>query len=317
MSADAQATAPDAGAGQEATPQQQANQSGQAIDYSDILAQFQKRDQTIESLQSELGKTKETWGRVQKAFTGEPEQKPSPYQARMQSFDELGAYLQEQALEDQRHGGKGLPITTKIGQQLVQYGKEAEARAEKLEQELAEIKRDLKRSQNPAYQGLERAGLAMEGMVEEALEQMYGAEASSQGIRASWFNAVTSRINDEIKDLMKNDPQALLKVQRNPKIMRKMVNHFMAEALPPKVRNMLEEQQIKETEIPPQELWSAFAEAREKYESAQRDGNDAAVTHWSNIMTDIRRDILANQVSGKRGDSRSLNTLFANSVGGR
>lgn len=314
----------------EQTPQTTDNQSQETteqtpvVDYGEILARHQtelaRSGKTVEALREELGKTHGTIDRVRKAFTGDQEQQVTPYQQRMRDFDDLAAYLDQEALENQKQGGQGLPITTKIGKQLAAYGKAAEARAEKLEQELEEIKAQIKRQQNPAFQGLERAGFIMEGMVDDALEQMYGAEATSKQIRASQFNAVTSRINEEIKDLMKNDPEALLKVQRNPKIMRQMVNHFMAEMLPPKVRTMMDEERIKNEPMDARTLYQAFAEAKEQLFEAQEKGDERSAATYSNLMDEIRRDILATQISGRRGgtvDKPSLNQLFSSVVGGR
>ncbi len=250
---------------------------------------------------------------MQKAFSGEQEEKLSPYQQRQREFDDLTAYLDQEARNNEKQGGQGLPITTKIGKQLAAYGKEAEARAEQLAGELAEIKAQLKRQQNPAFQGLERAAFIMEGMVDDALGSMYGEEAGSKPIRAAQFNAVTARINEEIKDLMKNDPEALLKVQRNPKIMRNMVNHFMAEMLPPKVRQMMDQERIQNEVMPVQQLYQAFAEARDQWQEAQASGDSKAEAHFSNLMTSVRHDILAAQQGARRGgtpDKPSLNQLF-------
>lgn len=300
------------------TPAENAAEGAPVVDYGEILARHQaehaRTGKTVESLRSELEQSRGVLGRVQKAFTGEQEKKLSPYQQRMQEFDELGQYLDQEALESQKRGGQGLPITTKIGKQLAEYGKAAEARAEKLEAELAQMKEAIKRQQNPAYQGLERAAFIMEGMVDEGLEQLYGAQDASKGIRAAQFNAVTVRINDEIKDLMANEPETLLKIQRNPKLMRKMVNHFMAEMLPPKVRQHMDNERIQNEPMGQQELWQAFAEAKREWETALSAGDERAAAHYSGLMTSVRHDILGGQQASRRNanpDRPSLNQLFA------
>lgn len=299
-------TAPDTS---NANPQNQ--DDGQVVDYSEILARHQselaRTGKTVESLKAELDKSHGVIGRVQKAFSGEEEKPLSPYQQRMQEYDDLGQYMSENGTAEK------YPLTDKLGKHLINMGKQAEARAEKLEQELAEMKAQLKRQQNPAWQGLERAGHIMEGMVEDGLEQMYGKDPSARGIRAAQFNAVTARINEEIKDLMQNDPEALLKVQRNPKIMRNMVNQFMAEMLPPKVRTMLDEERIKNEPMTSRDLYQAFSEAREQWEEAQKAGDERAEQEYSNLMTSIRHDILAAQQESRRGgnpERPSLNQLF-------
>ncbi len=268
--------------------------STDAIDFGDILDQHRSEvGKTVEGLRGELHKSHGTLERVRKAFAGDDEgEKLTPYQKRMAAYKDLGQHIEREALENQKKGGQGLPLTTRLGKELADLGIQSEQRAEKLEAELAEIKAALKRQQNPAFQGLERAAFIMEGMIDDGLEALYGSDAQSKAIRSAQFNAVTARVNEEIKDLMKNDPDALLKVQRNPKIMRKMVNHFMAEMLPPKVRTMLDDQRIQNEPISQQELYQAFGEARQQLAEAESKGDERAMTHYSNLMTDIRRDIL-------------------------
>lgn len=311
--------APDTGG----APTQESTSQEPVVDYGEILAQHQaeiaRTGKTVEDLRSELGKSHGALDRVRQAFAPEQPELTS-YQKRVQAFQSLGQYLDQEATEDHKRGGKGLPITTRIGKELVDLGLESEKRAERLESELAQLKDAMKRQQNPAFQGLERAAFIMEGMVDEGLAQMYGETKDSKPIRAAQFNAVTTRINDEIKDLMKNDPEALLKVQRNPKIMRNMVNHFMAEMLPPKVREKMDEERIKNEPMDSRAMWSALAEARDNYQEAQAKGDERATNHWSNLITDIRRDILANQLVNRRGggiDKPSLNQLMSSVVGGR
>lgn len=298
-------TAPAAGA--ESTGAESAEP---VVDYGEILARHQselaRTGKTVETLRSELDKSHSVLGRVQKAFSGEPEKQLTAAERRNAELDELTAYL------DQESGGR-YPMTEKVGKQLASYAKQAEAERAALSAEVDKLKEQMKRQQNPAFQGLERAAFIMEGMVDEGLEQLYGADQGSKQIRGAQFNAVTARINEEIKDLMKNDPEALLKVQRNPKVMRKMVNHFMAEMLPPKVRGMLDDERIKNEVMSSRDLYQAFAQAREQWEEAQSKGDDRAEAHYSGLMTSIRQDILGEQQGSRRGGTQekpSLNQLF-------
>ncbi len=291
-------------------------QDGGVVDFGEILAQHQselaRTGKTVEALRGELAKRDTQFDRVRKAFSGDDGEKLTPRQQRMQHFDALAAEM-EQVSKDH-----GLPLTTKIGKEFATATKEMMAENDSLRQELDQIKESIKRQQNPAFQGLERAAFIMEGMVEDALGQMYGQEDGSRPIRAAQFNAVTARINEEIKDLMKNDPDTLLKVQRNPKVMRNMVNHFMAEMLPPKVRGMMEDEQIRNTPMSQQELWQAFSEARDGYNSATEGGRKKEAEHFSNLITDLRREILSNQISGRKGgtpDKPSLNSLMSQVYG--
>ena len=282
-----------------------ADDSGPVVDFGELLAQHQSQTgKTVDALRAELEQSRGVLGRVQKAFTGETDKKLTAHEQRRQQLDQFQAYLADK--------GKDLPLTSKIGQEFADFARSTVERNEQLESELAEIKAAIKKQQNPAFQGLERAAFNMEGMVEDALSSMYGGTDDSKKIRSAQFNAVTARINDEIKDLMKNDPEALLKIQRNPKIQRQMVNHFMAEMLPPKVRTMLDDQRIQNEPMSTTDLYTAFAEAKEQWQEAQASGNERAEAEYSSLMTSIRQDLLAAQQGGRRTnpDRPSLNQLF-------
>lgn len=294
------------------------------VDYSQILQQH--RDEIVRTkdqasaLERELKDTRSTVDKVRKAFSNEQEEKLTPAQQRMQRFQELQNYLQEEALANKAAGGGGFPVTTKIGLELAEFGRQAVEENQNLRQELDELKQKVDRQQNPAWQGLERMAQAGEGMIQDALEQMYGTGKDTESIRAAQFNAVTARINEEIKDLLKNEPQTLAKIQRDPKKIRSMVNHFMAEMLPPKVRQMMDEQRIQNEEIPVTDLYQALQEAKEGMEEAQKAGDEKAEAHYSGLFTQIRRDILGHQLGSRRGgtpDKPTLNRLMSSFGGGR
>jgi hypothetical protein len=293
---------------------QNSSDEGQSLDWSQALAEqqaaFQKQGQALQGLQRELGESKEVIGKIKRAFSPDDEKELDPHDQRIAEYEQFMDYYLQKGLEAERSGQK-IPLTVTNATKLAQLGIESERRAKKFEQEIAELKRLVSRQQNPNYQGLERAAYIMEGMVDEALEQMYGQDQDSSKIRSAQFNAVTARVNEEIKDLMKNDPDTLIKIQRDPKKMRTMVNYFMTEMLPPKVRSMMEEQEIMNSEMSVQELYSAFAEAKKHLEQAERSDDARAAHEYSRLMDSIRQDILAAQYGGQRSTNRpSLNRLL-------
>lgn len=292
-----------------AAPESQSHDGQSVVDYGEILARHQGE---LARTRSDLDRSNEVLTRVQKAFSGDQKELPA-HEQRMRDFDDLGSYLDQEALEDQKKGGRGLPITTKIGKQLVTFGKEAEARAAKLERELEDLKAQVKRQQNPAFQGLERAGFIMEGMLDEGLKHLYGADPAAKQVRASQFEAVSRLIHEEMVDLAKNDPDGLLQVQRNPKIQRRMVNHFMAQVLPPKVREMMDNDRLKNEPTTSRDLMQSFAEARQEWQAAQAEGDERKEAYYSSLMDELRPQILMSQQDGQRTrnpDKPSLNQLF-------
>ncbi len=286
--------------------------NAEAIDYGQVLAEHQARfaeqGKTVSALKGKLAETEGQFARVRKAFVGEEEKAPNEYETRVGEHNKLMDYFLQQGLEAER-AGKPMPLTVTLGTKLAQLGIQAEERAQALEAQLAELTAGLKRQQNPAFRQTEQAAAIMEGMVQEAIGQVYGDDPSGEVTRGVQYDAVCARINAEIKDLMKNEPQTWAKVRSNPKAMRNMVNHFMGDLIPPAVRAQMEHQKIMDTPQTAQELWTAFREARAGMENADSDRERA---HYSRIMDEIRPDLLALQGAGRRDESKpSLNRLLS------
>lgn len=313
MAQSAEASGPSEGSSNNAAEQAPAENAGPAIDYAEILAQhqqeFAKQGKTVSALTQKLSANEAQLQRVRKAFVGDEEEAPSEYQTRVGEHNKLMDYFLQQGLDAER-AGKPMPLTVTLGTKLAQLGIQAEERAEKLERELAEIKQTLGRHSNPAFRQSEQAAAIMDGMVQEAVSQVYGDDPTLEVTRNVQYDAVCKRIDAEIRDLVKNEPQTWAKVRSNPQAMRRMVNHFMGELIPPAVRQQMEHQRIMDTPQTAQELWTAFNEARLGLESAETDRERA---HYSKLMDEIRPDILALQGAARRDPQRpSLNRLLAN-----
>lgn len=297
--------------------------SQQVSSMAELLRQTQNELRQSRAEQQELkgtlGKNHEQIDRIRKAFVGDQEKKMTPGEQRLAQLSEFERYLEQEAEENRRVGGAGLPVTSKVGKQLAEFARASEAENAELRARLEQLEGKAKRQESPAWQALQTGGRVMEGMLSDALDQLYpGAEYDAT--KQSQFNAVTGRIHAEIQDLAKNEPHNLDKLLRNPKYMRAMVNQFMAENLPPKVREMIDEQAIMNEKDTPQSLWASFAEAREQWEKAEKSNDARAAAHWSGIMTQVRQDMLAQQVAGRKGgdvDKPSIAKLMQTYAGGR
>lgn len=303
-----------------------ATQSESTIDYGEILARQEnalaQQGQLITSLRGELGKRDQTWNKVKEALTGEPQQRLTPAQERQQRMRGLVAKVKEDAQESLRAGLSGMPHTVKVTEELAEYVSAADERADRLEAELRKAIERLDRQQNPAFAAMERAGFIMEGMVDESLVALYGDGPETEKVRGAQYDAITALINQEIKDLIASkkpeDKAALLKIQRNPKVMRSMVNHFAAQVIPPKVRAAMDQERLENEPDTAEGLISALAEAKQEYEKASEAGDAKRADFYSNLITKIRRDFLAFQQYGKKNQSggQSINSLVQNFIGG-
>lgn len=297
-----------------------------SIDYGEILARqenaLSQQGQLITSLRGELGKRDQTWNKVREAFTGETDKKLTPAQERQQRMRGLVAKVQNDAQESLRAGLSGMPHTVKITEELAQYVADADERADRLESQLAKAIERLDRQQNPAFAAMERAGFIMEGMVDESLIALYGEGPDTERVRGAQYDAITALINAELKELIASkkpeDKTALLKIQRNPKVMRSMVNHFAAQVIPPKVRAAMDQERIENEPDTAEGLISALAEAKEEYEKALENDDHKRAQYYSNLVTKIRQDFLAFQQYGKKsqGGGKSINSLVQNFIGG-
>lgn len=291
---------------------------GGAVDYGALLAevqgQYQHQSKTVDVLTRRLAENQQQLQRVRKAFVGEEEKAPTEYEQRIGEHNRLMDYFLQQGLEAERKGAP-MPLTVTLGTKLAQLGIQAEERAQKLEQELAEIKNLLGRQTNAAARQTENAASIMDGMVQEAIMQMYGEDPAYETTRNVQYDAVCKRIDAEIRDLIQNEPKTWAKIRTNPGAMRKMVNHFMAEMIPPAIRAKMEHDKIMETPMSVQELWAAFNEARVNLEEANSNEDVRSAAHWSTIMDELRQKILAEQGVARRESGKpSLNRLMG---GGR
>ncbi len=284
---------------------------GGAVDYGEILQSheqaFKQQSKTVDQLRRSLDQSTETMGRVKRAFAGDDPPEQNPLEAAIKGHEELMDYFLQQGLEAERQG-RAIPLTVTLGTKLAQQGIEAEKRYAKLEAKFEKLNRSVQRQEDPNFQLTDRAAAAMEGMLQDGLSQVYGGDPSSERTRNAQFAAVAGRITEEIQDLQKNDPGTWDKIRRNPAAMRKMVNYFVQDQLPPRVREMLENQRVQDTVMTTRELHSAFAQANDARLNTE---NEREAEQYSNIMDSIRQEIIARQYGkGRRNENPSLNELL-------
>jgi uncharacterized coiled-coil protein SlyX len=272
----------------------------------------------ITALREELNRNNQQMTRVQKAFSGEPDKKLSKVEERGQRLSGLTTMLRRDREESLRQGLNGMPHTVRIGEELAAYAAEADAEKEALAAQVRALTERLDRQQNPMFAGLERAAFYMEGMVDEAIEQLYGKGADTKNIRAAQYDAITKMLNDEIRDIIKSeDRAALLKIQRSPDVMRRMVNHFVKQVVPPKVREMIEAEELAAQPDDPSELLQVLNEAKQKYNAALVADDNRQADFWSNQIDEIRQKFLAAQYGGKKqGGKPSINAMVGSYLGG-
>jgi hypothetical protein len=282
------------------------------IDYSQQIEDFgetllrqqealKESGATISSLKGELEGTRTTIDKLRKVFVNEEE----PKQDKKAEFKKLLDDVNNAELEDKRRGGKGLPLTTKIGKEFSEFAQTTLEKNEKLEKEVAEMKKQLELQSNSAFQNMQRVSHVAENMVEEALDKLYGDDPDAKQVKEFQGESIKAMIHKEIKDMVSKKEYDNIKKLNNPKNVRAMVSHFASKILPPKVRQILDEEHIKNQPEDPKQLMLALREANKKVAEAE---TDAEYRHWENIVADIRQRYLA-ETMGKKGGS--INSILS------
>lgn len=238
--------------------------------YDDIIAsqveELGSQKKIIEGLQSKLTGTERVLGQMREIFAP-GEKKPKSAQ-KIDEMAELDRLLDQAALEDQRRGGKGLPLTTKIGKTVADFARDAIQRQTALENELSEVKKRLETESNPAYRDFQKTLNGAETFVEDALEALYPGD-EHKDVKGYQASAVMDLVKKEIREMVENNEIDNIKKLKNPKVVRNMVNHFMAQILPPKVREMMDNERIANTPDTEEGLLSELKEIQEKFKKAE------------------------------------------------
>lgn len=189
----------------------------------------------------------------------------------------LDMYL-EAALEDQKQGGKGLPLTTKLAMELVatkKAMKEMQAAIKQMSgRQEFDSRPDTKYDQD-AYSTLDMS-------IQEAIGSIYGEE------NPSMFKAVTEQLANEINSIKANKPEMWAQIRRNPEYLKRLGMHFVEKCVPKKAREMMTAERERNTPMTQSDLAQALREANELRDPQAR----------SKVKEAIRQKMLEVRYSG-------------------
>jgi len=264
--------------------------------YDDIIAEqvneLTGQKKIIEGLRTELDGTKNVLGRMRDIFA--PQEKKT---SKIDEMTELDRLLDEAALEDQKRGGKGLPLTTKIGKNLSDFARTAIEKNTHLEKELLDLKRRVETESSPAYRDFQKVLGGAETFVEDALEELYpGSE--NKDVKGYQASAIMDLVRKEIKEMVDKNETDNIKKLKNPKVVRNMVNHMMAQILPPKVRTMMDNERIANTPETEESLLSSLKEVQEKFKKAE---SKKEQEQYGRIAKEIRGKYFAEKMRAGKG----------------
>jgi len=279
-------------------------------DYSEILAHQQAQQaansKTIGRLQQQIAESEKQTQRLKKAFLGEDEKPVTESEQRIADHEQMLDYFLQEGIEGEREG-RPIPLTVTVGTKLAQLGIESEKRLVAQQRQIEQLQAQIGKLADPNFKLTDNAASIMEGMLDDSLSRIYGSDPAQGPVIKAQFDAIANRIGMEIRELQKEEPETWDKIRRNPRYQRNMVNHFVSEMLPPKVRAMMENEELQNTPLTDDELWEAFQEARVQVESAE---TEAEALQFSNVMDEIRQELISRRYGTEGGDKRSLNKII-------
>lgn len=295
------------------------SQEGESIDWASVVEQqrqqLDEQSKTSSQLRQQVAEQGEVMGRVRKAFVPDDPAAADPYAGDIAEAEAMLDHFLQAGIEAERQGHK-IPLTVLNGTKLAQLAIKSAHERKANDSRFSKLEKTVSRQSDPNFQMSDRAAATIEGMADDAIEQVFGSDPEGARVRDAQYNAVIKLIGDEIKDLQKTEPARWDKIRRNPTQLRSMVNYFMHQSLPPKVREMLSEQKIQNEEQGPDELYAAFNQATAELQKAEEAGNDKAAHEWGNVIASIRQQMIGSQMAGaKRGERHSLNRVLGSMRG--
>jgi hypothetical protein len=278
------------GAGQQTTTHQG---GAAAVDFNAMLEALQNDraqegeewSQKYSQLEGQHRQTSETLDKIRQVFAPDSTESGSKTEQRIAAYEaQLDHYMQA-AIEAERRG-QPIPLTTNLAIQLFQGKIEQERERENFGSELAQLKAILARVDNPETQIDNQTYQNIDTSVLRSLDVLYGKEPND--VKSYQFQAVTKAIGAEIRDLKRNDPELWSEIRRDPQRQAKFVQHFVKQTIPPKAREIMQEDQIRREPMSVDELYSAFREA----------GNIEDPKERQRIKTAIRQEIIGRQFGG-------------------
>ena len=262
----------------QSSEQSQSQDNGSATDYlEELKGKVSEIDSERVELRGAVERSNKTLERIQSAFKEESGDDEPDDEVKDQRL--LDMFL-DAAMEDQKAGGKGMPLTTKLAMETVGLKK----MLREIRSELGRLGETQKVTSSPEFKYDQDAYSKIDMQVQDSIAAIYGE------VDPHLFEAVSKDIGKEIQRLRTESPKTWEEIRRNPEYIRRMSMHFVEKKIPPKAREMLREEKERNTEMSDKELHKAMKEADLIKDPSAR----------SEIKAAIRQKILERSYMSKR-----------------
>lgn len=245
---------------------------------NEVKSRADKSDKTLEALRKALGHE-------------EPKPKKATWKER---GGELADFYLQKHLEAERSGHGGLPLTATLATTLTEYMEDNETRFDEAMRTIRQLEDTVRKLSDPTMRQADNAYAKMDGHIIEHIESLYGPGDDNFEIKSAQYDSIVKLMNKEITKLQREHPDLWEQIMRSDDKQRRLVRHVMERNLPPRARQILEEDMIKNSPMTMNDLWDAFREA----------GNIEDPTERNRIRTAIRQDIWQQQTLPQRSRGR-------------
>lgn len=273
-----------------------ASGAGADIDFSALFestqAELQEAKSTasktareLQSVRTDAQKANETISKLKSVFDPDSGKAADPYESEKERLNqELDEYINAAMEHDRR--GTPIPLTINNAVSNIKFQLRSLEKEKTYEEETKRLREEVKRLSNPGHSIDQTAFSNIDSHVINSLEQIYGPGDEYTDQKNAQFQAVTGQIANEIRDLKENDPQMWDRIRRDRNAQTKLVNHFVKKNIPPKARQIMEQDEIRRTPLGYDELVNAFREAKE----LAAEGKDPKARQY---VTQLRQELLS------------------------
>jgi len=231
--------------------------------------ELQTTRQQAESFRQQSEKTAGVLDRIKGALTGDQAPKLDPDDEEIAHYQgQIDEYIAA-AIEAERRG-KPIPVTINAAIKSFQGQIARIEQIKELKGRLSGIEGKVNQAADPQNQINMQAYSNIDSFTINALQQVYGAGQDMEDVRNAQFKSVASLLTAEIKSIQKDAPDLWDRIRRNPEDQKRIVTHYVKQVVPPRARELMEQDTIRKTPITLPDLKTAWDEAKEIEDPAVR-----------------------------------------------
>lgn len=247
---------------------------GGEVDFQALFGQTQEKlkvteekaervTKDFESFKGETQKMQETLNRIRSAVVGdEKTEDADPYESEISAINgEIEDYIAK-AMEAER-AGRPMPVTAKIGIENAKFRIKSLEKEREQAKKIKELEDKLGKVANPEYVNLQQLYDNTDHMVQSALNGIYPDDDQYNEVKNTQFEAITKQIGKAFAELRKDHADDFQRLRRDPQALRKLVNHFVKQNIPPVARQLMEQDEVRRKPMSFEDYFAAFREQKE------------------------------------------------------